>query len=284
MPSRFGTFVGLGAVLLLGACTRRAVVAAPGAASRLPSPTNLVKQANAPISNVFQLRFQNAYVPRFTRAHGEGNVATVAVTMPVPAYRLLPVPQLSLLTTPVAVTAPDGTTGFGDVRFVDIGLLEARPRVLVGAGPVLVFPSATRQSAGQGKWQIGPAAAVAYSPARWLLGALVQNPVSVAGDRERKHTSALFVQPFATFQLGNGWFARSQPQIAFSWRTRKAVVPIDLGFGRVFRIAGRNVSCFVEPFWNASTDGPTPTYGVLFGFSLLYPEFWTRSTTSARSS
>jgi hypothetical protein len=51
-------------------------------------------------------------------------------------------------------------------------------------------------------------------------------------------------------------------------------VPLDLGAGRLFRIGRQNVSAFVEPFWNVVTDGPTPTYGILFGVALLYPDFW----------
>src|SRR5436190_2031327 len=81
------------------------------------SQTNLVKQANAPISSVLQIRLQDGYAPEFTDLHGRGNVFTIAATMPLPEYRLLPLPQLSLLSVPAAVTLPGGTTGFGDVRF-----------------------------------------------------------------------------------------------------------------------------------------------------------------------
>ena len=42
----------------------------------------------------------------------------------VPKQRLLPFPQLSLLTIPAAVTLP-AMTGFGDLRFLDIAIFQA---------------------------------------------------------------------------------------------------------------------------------------------------------------
>jgi len=118
---------------------------------------------------------------------------------------------------------------------------------------------------------------VAFTPERWLIGLLAQNPISFAGDRERNETNALFLQPFVTYQLGRGWFVRSQPQMVFNWKTGNQVLPVDLGVGRVFEVGRQYVSSFVEPFWNASADGPTPAYGFTFGVSLLYPNFWQRS-------
>jgi len=240
---------------------------------------DLGKQASAPISNILQIRIQDSYVPESTGVDGQGNVLTMALTMPLPAYRLLPFPQLSLLTMPTAITSPGGSTGFGDLRFLDIAVLEAVHGVLWGVGPIFVFPTASQPQTGQGKWQLGPAGAVAFTPERWLIGLIAQNPISFAGDRERKETNALFLQPFISYQLGLGWFVRSQPQMVFNWRSGKQVLPLDLGLGRVFKVGRQHVSCFIEPFWNTSGDGPTPAYGFTFGVSFLYPDFWPVSRT-----
>ncbi len=239
-----------------------------------PDQSNLVKQASAPISSIMQIRFQDTYVPEFNGLEGWGNTFTMAVTMPLPKYRLLPLPQLSLLTMPAAVTLPGEITGIGDLRFVDIAILHAGQRFVWGVGPTFVFPTASKRETGQGKWQVGPAAAVAFVPEKWLVGVLVQNPISFAGDRDRKDANAMVLQPFVTYQLGDGWFVRSQPQLFFNWETGKQTLPLDLGFGRVFRIGRQDMSCFVEPFWNMTHDGPSPEYGVTIGLALIYPEFW----------
>jgi hypothetical protein len=205
---------------------------------------------------------------------GQGNALALSVTMPLPKYRLLPLPQLSALLLPAAVTLADGTTEIGDLRFIDIVLLNRSPRVIWGVGPAFVFPSASAPTAGQEQWQVGPAAAIALAPKRWLVGLLAHNPVSFAGSSDRASANALFLQPFLTYQLGEGWFVRSQPQMVFDWETDQQFVPLNLGVGRTFRIGRQNVSCFVEPSWTVSHDGPAPRYAISFGVALLYPDFW----------
>ena len=120
------TFRSLMVGLLLGA---GAAQAGEGKSADLERP-NLVKQANAPISSILQLRLQNTYVPRFNGTDGEGNTLTLAVTMPSPKYRLLPFPQLSLLTAPAAVTLPRKGTAFGDMRFLDVAIFQPRHDML----------------------------------------------------------------------------------------------------------------------------------------------------------
>jgi hypothetical protein len=238
------------------------------------APSDLVKQANAPISSILQVRLQDSYAPEFKGLNGQGNTVSIAVTMPLPEFRLLPVPQLSLLTLPVAVTLPGGLTGLGDLRLANIAVLDTGPEVVWGVGASLVFPTASTPQIGQGKWQAGPAAAIAIAPENWLVGVLAQNPISFAGDPSRPAVNALYLTPFAVYQLGRGWFIRSQPQMIFNWKSGKQVLPLDLGVGRVFTIGRQDVNLLVEPFWNISHDGPAPRYGVTFGMSLLYPNFW----------
>jgi hypothetical protein len=242
------------------------------------SQSDLVKQANAPISSLFQIRLQDSYAPAFQGAlRGQGNFFSIAIGMPLPKYRLLPFPQLSLLTIPAAVTLPlplGSSTGFGDIRFVDLAILDAGHSLLFGIGPTFVFPTANEITSGQGKWQIGPAAAAAFAPRNWLFGVLAQNPIAFAGDPKFPQANALFLQPFITYQLGHGWFLRSEPQMIFDWVTNKQQLPIDGGIGRVFKIGPQYVNAFVEPAWNVSGDGPAPRYAITFGFALLYPNFW----------
>jgi hypothetical protein len=265
-------------VLIFGAVFSTLVVVSAVQANdggpNAPAQPNLVNQANAPISSIFQIRCQDSYAPQFSGVNGHGNTFSIAVTMPLPKYRLLPFPQLSLLTIPSAVTVPNGKTGFGDLRFVDIAILHEGHSVIWGVGPAFVFPTASTRVTGQGKWQAGPAVAVAFVPERWLVGILAQNLISFGGDPKRADVNVMILQPFVTFQLGRGWFLRSQPQMVFDWETDRQLLPVDLGLGRVFKIGRQNVSYWVETFRNLSYDGPAPKYGVTFGVSLLYPDFW----------
>jgi hypothetical protein len=238
--------------------------------------TDLVKQSNAPISSILQVRFQDTYSPTWQGLPGQGNAVSVAITAPLPEYRLLPIPQLSLLKIPAEVTIPTQPTGFGDVSFLDLAVVRFGHNFVAGLGPTFVFPTANHVSLGQGKWQAGPGAAVGWAPRNLLIGVLAQNPISFAGDTSRPAVNELFVQPFISLVFGGGWFVRSEPQMVFDWETHKQVLPVNLGFGRVLNVAGQDLSLFVEPGWNISHDGPSPRYFINFGLILLYPNFWER--------
>ena len=234
----------------------------------------LVNQANAPLSSIMQLRFRNIYTPHFVDMDGRGNILNIDVTMPLPAYRLLPIRHLTLLTAPTAVTIPGGRTGFGDLRFMDLAIVSENEKFIFGLGPSFVFPTATDRRTGQGKWQAGPAAGAAIMSKRLMAGVIAQNPMSFAGDEDRPSANYMILQPFVTYQLGKGWFVRSQPPMFFDWRTGNKILPLDLGVGRTFKIGSQNVNCFVQPFWNFSSGGHPPLYGINAGLSFLFPDFW----------
>jgi hypothetical protein len=261
-------------ILVLGALLGTAIAAGETLADDANQQQNLVKQANAPVSSILQVRLQDTYQPEFSDVAGNGNIFSIAVTMPLPKYRLLPLPQVSLLTYPAAVTIPGGVTGSGDLKFLDLAVFRPSEALIWGVGPTFVFPVSSRPETGQGKWQGGPAAAIVFFPEKLLLGMLVQNPISFAGESDRRDVNYMILTPFFSYQFDKGWFVRSQPQIFLNWRNGKQLIPLDLGVGRVFKVGRQNLSCYLEPSWNISHDGPAPKYSIAFGISLLYPNFW----------
>jgi hypothetical protein len=237
----------------------------------------IANQANAPLSSIMQVRFRDTYIPKYEHMAGQSNLFGIDITMPLPAHRLLPIRHLSLLSIPACATVPNGNTGAGDLRFVDLGIAVERKHFLLGVGPVFVMPTASDREFGQGKWQIGPAGGVATFSDRWLAGVLVQNPMSVGGDQTYRRVNSMLLQPFVSYQIGKGWFVRSQPQLYFDWETKGRIYPIDLGVGKTFKIGPQLISCYIQPFWNICADGmKAPRNGVTVGVTFLYPNFWNR--------
>ena len=64
----------------------------------------------------------------------------------------------------------------------------------------------------------GPAAALAYFSQRWLLGVLLQNLISFAGDQDCRDVILMILKPFLTNQFDGGWFVRSQHQTGITGR------------------------------------------------------------------
>jgi hypothetical protein len=239
--------------------------------------SQIISQANAPLSSIMQVRFRDTYIPTYRNVSGQGNLFGIDVTMPLPAYRLLPVKHLTKLVIPAVITNPDSRGGIGDLRFIDLAILQEKKSFLWGVGPSMVLPTAPNRRFGQGKWQIGPAGGFALTSPRWIAGVLVQNPMSVGGNKQRQRVNEMILQPFATYQIGRGWFVRSQPQLFFDWQHGDKIFPVDLGVGSTFKVYGQFVSWYIQPYWNFSVmDRPYPRAGVTFGITFLYPNFWDR--------
>jgi len=258
-----------------------------GSPRRRSSPSELHPKRVGQTGQCTHLQYASGQIPGSPAWHGvagQGNAFGISVTAPFPEFRLLPVAQLSLLRIPAVLTFPTQPTGFGDLSLVDLPVLRASHNFVAGVGPILVFPTATVPALGQGKWQAGPAASAAWSTREWLIGVLVENPISFAGDPNRRAVNQMYVQPFLSVGLGGGWFLRSEPQMIIDWETHQQLLPIDLGFGRVFNIGRQSVSAFIEPGWTIAYDGPAPRYSISFNFVLLYPDFWIHNASFFNSS
>ena len=152
------------------------------------SLSELNKKLTNPISSLWSIAFQqNNYMLDMgpgRNSHWNSNlnfqpVLPVALTSD---WNLITRPVITLFNS---VSHPDPhnpadmerTTGFGDTVLME--MFSPSPKLagnwLLGLGPTFIFPTASSDWTGQGKWQAGPAALVGYLSKKWILGAFVQN-------------------------------------------------------------------------------------------------------------
>src|SRR4029077_20679445 len=131
------------------------------------------------------------------------------------------------------------TNGIGDIT-QSLFFSPTHPGKLIwGVGPVFTIPSANDPILGTGKVLLGPTAVLLVTPGHWVIGALVNNQWSVAGDSNRAPVNAFLVQPFANYNMAGGWFLNTSPIITANWNAtsgQKWTVPVGGGIGRVFKI------------------------------------------------
>jgi hypothetical protein len=134
------------------------------------------------------------------------------------------------------------TTGFGDIVLLE--MLSPSPKLvgnwLLGLGPTFIFPTASTDWTGQGKWQVGPAALVGYLSKKWILGAFVQNWTSFGGSGNRSDTNQMNFQPIVAYFLPGAWSIGYSGNILANWKADSAgdiwTVPIGLSVAKVLKL------------------------------------------------
>ena len=206
------------------------------------SASELNRQLSNPVTSLWSLTFQfNTY--RLENGEWNYNLQFQPV-LPVSLTK-----DLNLITRPVIPlynsvpheTAPgefDRTTGFGDIILLELLSPAHTGHWILGAGPTFIFPTATSDFTGQGKWQAGPAFVVGYLTKQFIVGVFPQQWWSFAGDSSRPDTSQMNLQPFAAWFFGEGWSIGYSGNILADWKApsdNRWTVPIGVALGKVVK-------------------------------------------------
>jgi hypothetical protein len=248
----------------------------------------LAEEFNDPLTSLPQIFLQDAYTPSSYGTEAQTNRVTLRPIIPrIPRFTLLPLAQLvrpsfSLVTLPTG-NGRGTRTEFGDIALFDLAVLPWPGResgLLMGLGPVFVFPTATSPSAGQNAWQVGPAFGWIYRGIPGLLlGSLIQNPISFAytSDADRPLSTLLF-QPIVLKQIWRGLYVKSADSTwSFGWHHgAPRLIPLGIGLGYViFREGAPSINVSISGEWPVYRDNApvAPQTTVRFGLSVAIPEF-----------
>ena len=221
-------------------------------ADRAQSLSEINKKLSNPVSDIWSITFQQNNF-RVDPGPGEnGRWSTNLLLQPV-----LPVAvtdDWNLITRPVLplfvsqphpeVGRPSAigrSTAFGDISLFQ--LISPSPKIagkwLLGLGPTWTFPSAPSDFTGSGKWQAGPAGIVGYLSEKFIVGALVQNWWSFAGDDDRSEVASMNLQPIASYFLKDGWSVGYSGSILANWKNDSSntwTVPIGMSVAKVAKV------------------------------------------------
>lgn len=273
---------------IAGSAAPLAAVASPTEDEATLRRRKLVEEFTDPLTELPQIFLKDAFTPSNFATEGRSNVVTARAIVPrIPRFTLLPFvqllrPSISLVTFPTGKKR--GTeTAFGDMALFDILVAPWPDRstgFYMGAGPLLVFPTATDDRAGDGAWQAGPVFAALYKGMPGVIfGALIQNPISFAyTSGSRPAVSTLVVQPILAAYLGHGFYLRSaDASSTMGWHAGSpTVIPLSFGLGYVYLSENAPpVNFYVSGEWTAYRQfAPVaPQTTVQFGVTVAFPDF-----------
>jgi hypothetical protein len=153
---------------------------------------------------------------------------------------------------------PGRTTGFGDMYYV--GLFSPKEgkdclngKCVWGLGFDLMFPTASEDILGTGKWGAGPSALGVYLGPKWKLGALVQQYWDFAGDKDRDDVNLMNLQYFYMYSLNETTSIGAAPNIIANFEQsggNKWTVPVGLGINKTFQIGKVPVRFGLEAYYS----------------------------------
>jgi len=175
----------------------------------------------------------------------------------------------------------DRTNGFGDMMYVGVAspkkpikIESTGGAVIWGIGATSMFPTASEDVLGTGKYSLGPAAVAAYLGPEWTLGVFPQHWWSVGGDSTRADVSLTNIQYFLYY--APPWDPRAQwrigmsPNISINWTAEgdKVTLPVGMGIGRMFEIGKLPVRIQLEVDY--SVIHPNDKIGSRWDFRLYF--------------
>ena len=249
----------------------------PAAKAAGPSAQDLANQVNNPAAPVTFIQFRNILAPGVPGADGVANALQMQPVLPIGPFKFIPYVQLMKITMPFYLVVPgtvspqqSGVSGVGDLQLFDLVTIK-QSWGRWGFGPTLVFPTASTNATGAGKWQAGPSVALIYTGIKNLTaGAIIQNPVSYAGSASRPNVNSMIISPTFTFNLKEGWFVGlSDYNWSFNWENGgAATVPLGVQAGKIVTLGKQPISLSVEAGGTAVRPAGTPNPGWILGFEL----------------
>jgi hypothetical protein len=185
------------------------------------------------------------------------------------------------------------TTGFGDIAYLGLVGPKELPRIgdgklFLASGPTMIFPSASDDILGQGKWQAGPAVAAGFLTEHWRLGLFPQQWWSFAGDDSRRSVSQMNLQYFIYYAPTPEWEIGMSPNMFVDWTAssrNRLTFPVGLGVHRLVNIGQLPVSIGVEASYAVvhPSDSPGSRWDIRVTLMPLLPAPWSRLAKELRA-
>ena len=166
--------------------------------------------------------------------------------------------------------------GFGDLTYQGfISPAEPKGGWILGAGPVLVAPTATEDRWAGDQWSGGLAAVGLTMPGNWLVGVLFQNVWSITGEDDAADVNRFLFQYFLNYNFDDGWYLSSSPVMTADWETESEdrwTIPVGGGLGKLARFGKLPVDFKLAAYYNLEKPQFGSDWAAQFTVKFLFPK------------
>ena len=263
-------------VLTIGRLFSATTLGGQAAADKEAAVAQLALQLHNPVATLSSVPIENDWDFGSGPAHA---MTYTAMAKPVVPFALSP--DWNLITRTIVpviyAESPEvggaSKAGLGDIT-ATIYFSPDKPMSgwYWGVGPGLIFPSATHNELGAGKWSAGPTAAVLRQDGGWTFGALTGHAWSFAGDPRRDAVSTTFLQPFMSYTTKNDTTFGVDTASEYDWTGRQWTVPVEVSVSQVLHLGRQDIEVGLIGRYYAERPADGPRWGLSFTVAFLFPK------------
>jgi hypothetical protein len=236
----------------------------------------LAKKLNNPVAALISVPIQSNWDFGIGEADAQRYLLNVQPVIPMSISKDL---NLILRTIVPFISAqspvPGGSTtsGLGDIvqSFFISPKEPTKGGWIVGAGPVLLYPTATERTLGSGMWGAGPTAVVLKQQNGFTYGFLANQIWSFAG-WGTTDVNATFVQPFVSFTTKKFTTFAVNTESTYDWNASQWTIPINLAVTQMLKVKGQILSLQAGYKYYAEKPAGGPDDGFRFAITLVFPK------------
>ncbi len=240
--------------------------------------SDLAAESQNPVADLMSLPFQNNTNFGYGPLDNTQNVLNIQPVVPIhlnSEWNLITRTILPVIYQPSLAPNMNSTTGLGDLN-PTLFFSPAKPGKLIwGVGPTFLFPTGTNNELSQRKVGVGPSLVMLMMPNPWVIGFLVNNIWSIAGEEDRPSVNQMTLQYFINYNLPKGWFVVSSPIITANWLAdsdNRWVVPFGAGLGKLIKIGKQPINLSLQGFYNViRPDILGPKWTLRANVQFLFP-------------
>ena len=169
--------------------------------------------------------------------------------------------------------AGDGThSGLGDTtQSFFLSPKEPVDGWILGAGPALLYPTATDSALGSGKWGAGPTAVALRQEHGLTYGILANHIWSFTGWGDQS-VNATFLQPFFSYTTKTYTSFIVNTESTYDWQQSQWSVPLNFMLTQLLKVGKQPLSLQLGYRYYAEGPKGGPDWGLRFTVTLLFPK------------
>lgn len=249
----------------------------PAAFAQSDDAAELAKQLANPVASLISVPFQFNYNDGYGAQDGHQSLVNIQPVIPftlTPRWNVIVRTILPVVDQHEVVPGTGSQFGLGDTtQSLFLSPKAPGPGGLVwGIGPAFLWPTATEDELGTGKWGVGPTGVALVQHGPWTVGALANHIWSYAGDHDRTDVNQTFLQPFVSYNTKQAVTFTLNTESTYNWTAEEWSVPINGIVAKTLKVGGQAMQLGVGArYWVESPEGGPDGWGARAVVTLLFP-------------